>query len=374
MHTPTISDSRNLTLSPREMENAQAQTLLSCLSDRLDDKQNLNLDKEEENKAKDLEEISLPELTRLSRTSEIRKWPKSRLFTKSCELPKRQMSMSKSDKQPLTTMPLRSTSLMVNDEAPNNEANMQHSWLESAMRLGEPPQGSQIEIDLYEEKPNEKNQMKTRPADSCESFAESSRKSVDNIAQPTLLARMMTPPQPREKGIQIRRNAYTNHSFRGTRLRPVRRTVKSTRTERRQGKSSEFFNETSPLQSEMYETQPLLHKDSQTLSGDTSSVAKQSISTSSLAISTTLPLLRRMLATSEEQKSLLEAQIQYERSKRVAIGQPPGTRPSKRLCTLSHTEMMSCDSGETISLWALAHKSTGHNGDIMRIYFKNNFC
>jgi hypothetical protein len=60
-----------------------------------------------------------------------------------------------------------------------------------------------------------------------------------------------------------------------------------------------------------------------------------------------LPLLRRMLAASEEQKLLLEAQIQCERSKQVATGPPPGMQPSKRLHMLSHTETMSSGNGET---------------------------
>jgi len=55
-----------------------------------------------------------------------------------------------------------------------------------------------------------------------------------------------------------------------------------------------------------------------------------------------------MLAASEEQKSLLEAQIQRERSKRVATGLQPGTRPSKRLRTRSPIETTNCDNGEII--------------------------
>ena len=72
-----------------------------------------------------------------------------------------------------------------------------------------------------------------------------------------------------------------------------------------------------------------------------------STSMSSLAISTTLPLLRRMLAALEEQKYLLEAQIWRERSNRVATGLPPGTRPSKRLHMYSPIETTSYVSGET---------------------------
>jgi hypothetical protein len=53
-----------------------------------------------------------------------------------------------------------------------------------------------------------------------------------------------------------------------------------------------------------------------------------------------------MLAASEEQKSLLEAQIQCERSKQVATGLQPGTRPSKRLHTRSPIETTNCDNGE----------------------------
>ena len=77
-------------------------------------------------------------------------------------------------------------------------------------------------------------------------------------------------------------------------------------------------------------------------------VVKKAILTSSLAISTIFPLLRRMLAMLKEQKFLLKVQIQYERSKWVVIGQLPGMQPSKQLHMLSHTEIMSCNNGETI--------------------------
>jgi len=54
-----------------------------------------------------------------------------------------------------------------------------------------------------------------------------------------------------------------------------------------------------------------------------------STSMSSSAISTTLPLLRRMWDASEEQKFLLEKQIQLEKSKQVVTRMLYGMQPPK---------------------------------------------
>ena len=168
------------------------QTLLSCLSNRLDGQQDLNLDREEST-TQDSEETLLPDLTSFSETSEIRKWPKSMLFTKSCKLSKRQTLMNMSDKQLLMTMLLRSTSLMDGSKALNNGVNMQRNWLESAMR--ESPQENQTETGHCKGGPNERNQMMMRLADFCKTFEESSQESTDIIVQLTLLTWMMAPPQ-----------------------------------------------------------------------------------------------------------------------------------------------------------------------------------
>jgi hypothetical protein len=175
-----------------------------------------------------------------------------------------------------------------------------------------------------EEKHVERDQTAMKLGDSCVSYEESSPRSVDTEHQLTLLTWMMDPPQGREKESQIRRNTFTNRSYRGTLSRPMPRIVKSMRTIRRQERSLEFSNETSHLLNETYDVQPQLPKDSQNQNGDTSFVEKLSTLTSSSVTSTTLLLLRRMLAMSEEQRYLLEAQIQHERSKRVVTGPLPG--------------------------------------------------
>jgi len=136
MDMPTILDSCDLTLSLREMENLNNPSETdptSCLLD-MDDGQGLDFDEEKESKTKISGETSLQELNRLSKTSETRKWPKSKLFIKSCELLKKQTLMNKSDKQPLMTMQHKSTSLMHSNVVPNNKVNMWLNWLESAMR------------------------------------------------------------------------------------------------------------------------------------------------------------------------------------------------------------------------------------------------
>jgi len=221
---------------------------------------------------------------------------------------------------------------------------MQPSWLESMM--SQPLQENQSEMNTGEEKHDREDQKMMKQGGSYAIFEDNSQGSEDIEAQPTLLTRMMIQPQQREKESLTKRNAYINRNCHGTQLRPMHRTAKLKKTERRQGRSSGFSNEISPLQNETYDVQLQHHRDSQTLNGGTSSVEKQSTLMSSLAISTTLPLLRRMLAASEEQKYLLEAQIQREKSKRVATGLPLGTRPSKRPRMLSRTETVNCDSGE----------------------------
>ena len=162
-------------------------------------------------------------------------------------------------------------------------------------------------------------------------FKDSSQGNKDIEAQPTLLTWMMIQPQQRERESLTKRNAYINCNCHGTQLRPMHRTAKLMKTERRQGRSSGFSNKISLLQNEIYDVQLQHCRDSQTLNGGTSSVEKQSTLMSSFAISTMLPLLRRILAASEEQKYLLEAQIQCEKSKQVVTGLPLGTLSHHKL-------------------------------------------
>ena len=182
---------------------------------------------------------------------------------------------------------------------------------------------------------------------SCTTYEENSQGRVDTECPPILLTQMMDPSQGREKESQIRRNGFTNPNCHSTLLRPMPRITKLMRTIRKQERSLESSSVISPLLRETYVDPPQLHRVSQSQSGDTSFVEKPSILTSSLAISTTLPLLRRMLATSEEQRSLLEAQILRERSKWVATGPLHGTRPSRQPHMPFHTKLMSYNNGVT---------------------------
>ena len=356
MSTSPYLDNHNLTLSPREVENLEAcslgttplkPTLLSRLSDRPHNKLSLFLDEMNKTTATNSEETSLQGSKESFRISERRKSSKSRLFTKSWELPEKLKLMSKSDRQQLTTTPLRLTSLMHNKEVQNNEENTPLSWLELAMK-GEmvltPTDASHVEKKLDE------TDQTMKLGGSCETFEDSSQGSAGNKARQAQTTRMMTQPRQMERENQTRRDVYFSPSYHGTQSRRTHRIVKSMKTERRRERSSRFSNETSPLQKETYGVRRQHPKDSQTQNGNASSEEKPSTSTSSLAISTTLPLLRRMLATSEEQKYHLEAQIWLERSKRVATGPPHGMQPSKQRRTPFHTETTSYDSGETTYL------------------------
>jgi hypothetical protein len=187
------------------------------------------------------------------------------------------------------------------------------SWLELAMKEEMPL--TPIKVIHEEKRLDRRDRMLTKLENSCVTFEDNSQGSADDKAQQTQMTQMTVLPQQREKESQTRRDVYFNPNYLGTQLRPMCRTVKSMKTKRRLERSSRFSNEMSPLQKETYDVQRRHHKDSQTPSGDASSEEKLSTSTSSLAISTMLPLLRRMLATLEGQKYLLEAQIRHERSK-----------------------------------------------------------
>ena len=329
---PNTLDSRSLTLSQREMENLQdqemrmfqlRQTLLSCLSEAPIGNKNENQSNQEMSKILNSEEILLQELKHLSKTSETRKWQNSRLFTGSYELSKKQTSMNKSDRQPSTNTPPRWTSSTHSNVALNNAENMQLSLLE--WEMNKPVQ--EIPTETYpnrEERSVGRDPTIMKPENSCVTYEENSQGSVDTECPPILLTPMMDPPQGREKESRIRRNSFTNPNCHGTLLRPMPRIVKSMRTVRKQERSLESSSVISPLLRETYINPPQLHRVSQSQRGNASFMEKPSILTSSLAISTILPLLRRMLATLEEQRSLLEAQFLCERSKQVVTGLPHG--------------------------------------------------
>jgi hypothetical protein len=174
-----------------------------------------------------------------------------------------------------------------------------------------------------------------------ECYAKNFYQNTDEGTHRTNQGQAMTPKTIEEKERQTRRSGCTSPNFHGTQLKLKRRGGKSMRTAKRQEKLSESSKQILALQNEKFDDQCQPHKDSLSPNGGTSSREKLSTSMSSSAISTTLPLLKRMWAASEEQKSLLERQIQLERSKRVATGLPHGTRPPKRRCLPSLTEVRS---------------------------------
>jgi len=151
-----------------------------------------------------------------------------------------------------------------------------------------------------------------------------------------------------ERGNPTKENGSISCSFHGIWLRLRHSQGRWMRTESSPGKPSQPFKGTLDLLNERSEELPLLHKQSQNPSGNTFLKVKPLISTSSSAVSTTLPLLRRMWDALVQQKFLLESQIRLEKSKRVEIGPSLGMPPQKQLCTSSHTEPKSCVSGGTI--------------------------
>jgi heme exporter protein D len=146
---------------------------------------------------------------------------------------------------------------------------------------------------------------------------------------------------------QIRRKGYINHSSCGMEQKLKHKEEKSMRIERRPDSSLVFSRRTLPLLNERFKGLHWHHKDSWNQNGDISSKEKLLTLTLSSAISITLPHLRRMWVTLEEQKFLLERQIQLEKSKWVVTGQLHGMQPPKQQCMLSHIQMKSFGSGET---------------------------
>ena len=210
------SDNHSLTLSQREMENLGPQeteelrsraTLLSCLLDRPYNEQRKDWNSERTDQTLTSDEISLPELKCSSKASETKKWPNSRLFSKSYELSKKQMLMNTSDKQPMRSTPPRLTSLTRNDVALSNAENMPHSLpaLEKNQRCQET--GTTLNAVIGEESRLETDRTLTKLGNSYVTYERNSPGSVDNNRRPTLLARMTNRPLGREKESQIGRDA-----------------------------------------------------------------------------------------------------------------------------------------------------------------------
>lgn len=184
---PPTLDSCSLTHSQRETENLQEQemrtikprqSLLSCLSDDPSLRENWNWSNREAYKTLNSEEILSQGLKCLSRTSEIRKWPNSRLYTRSSKQSKKQTLMKMSDKRPLTNTPLKSTLLTHNSEALSNKVNMQHSLLES--ETSQPLQGIPMEMSTGQEgNHTEKDQIGMKLGDSCTIYKENLQGSAD---------------------------------------------------------------------------------------------------------------------------------------------------------------------------------------------------
>ena len=158
---------------------------------------------------------------------------------------------------------------------------------------------------------------------------------------------IMTQSWVRVKESQTRRNVCTNCTYHGTLQNSLPKPAKSTRTEKRLERHSQFSRRTSPLPSKRFDEPLQPRRVSKILSGSTSSEERPSTLMSSSATYIMLPLLRRILATSEEQRFLLEKQIQHKRSKQVETGPLPGMLLLKQLNLHFHTEERSCSSGQT---------------------------
>ena len=130
-----------------------------------------------------------------------------------------------------------------------------------------------------------------------------------------------------EKTNPIRKSESTSHSCCGMWLRLPPRPGKLMEAKGQLKRCLPFSRRTSTLPNKKFNRWLQLHVASQNLSGSMCSRERQSTSTSSSVISTTLPLLRRMWAALEEQKSVSEKQIQLERYKWVGTGMSPGTWP-----------------------------------------------
>jgi len=138
-------------------------------------------------------------------------------------------------------------------------------------------------------------------------------KSGNGVFQSSQTLKMMNNQKGRRNS--IRRSRFTNLSYHGTSQRLQLRPEKLTEAERLPGKHSSFSRRISDSQSKRFTGQLQHHVASLNQSGSISSRERQSTLMLSSAISTTLPLLRRMWATLEEEKSLLERQIQLKRCK-----------------------------------------------------------
>jgi len=173
----------------------------------------------------------------------------------------------------------------------------------------------------------------------------SSIKSGNKGFQSPQTPKMMNSQEERTN--PIRKNKSINHSCCGTWLKSPPRPEKLMEAKRLLKRHSPFSRRTSTLPNEKFNRQLQPHVASQNPSGSMCSRERQSTSMSSSVISTTLPLLRIMWATLEEQKSVLEKQIQLERCKWVGTEMSPGMWPLKQLHLHSPTKAMSYDSGET---------------------------
>jgi hypothetical protein len=175
-------------------------------------------------------------------------------------------------------------------------------------------------------------------------------------ALPVQWAQMKDQPGSMERVSPTRRREYFNPSYHGMNLKLKHNVKRSMRIEERQGRYLVYFRRTSPLPSKKFNDQQQPHKASPSLSGDKSFEGKQLTSTSSSATSTILPLLRRMWVTFEEWRSLLEGQIQHERSRQVVTGLPHGMWQPKQPHMPSHIKKMNSGNGETI--WDLSSQQS----------------
>jgi hypothetical protein len=141
-----------------------------------------------------------------------------------------------------------------------------------------------------------------------------STSNEDEAYQVPPVQRVIQKPQE-ERESPTKRSRFTSRNYRGTLLKLRHRLKNLTRTESKCEMHSLLFKRTSHLLSERSEEPLQLPRHSQSPNGGIYSKEKPLTLMSSSAVSTTLPLLRRMWDTLEVQRSLLESQIWFKRCK-----------------------------------------------------------
>jgi hypothetical protein len=240
--------------------------------------------------------ISSPEWMDSSKTSEIGRHQKLRPYFRSSKSSDRLISASPSGEWHWNNTQLTLNSLINNNNLLNKGVTM-HQVPESRQRSKQ--QGPMVSIagETMPLNPMQNNSF----THSIENSSQSVNVEVHQTC-PTQITDQMT---NKERERQTRRNEYTNPSSLGMQLKSKHRGRKWMRTARRQEQPLESSKKTWHSQNERSNGLLQPHKGSPSPNGGIFSWESLSTSMSSSAISPTLPLLRRMWAALEEQKSLL---------------------------------------------------------------------